>query len=59
MEAFILIYGFLPEQQFPCMAGLGPFGQKNVIAATTPISTAFKFRIRHRKKWAPESAAGR
>ena len=31
------------------MAGLGLFGQKNVIAATTPIATAFKFCIRHRK----------
>jgi hypothetical protein len=31
-------------------AGLGLFGQKNVIAATTPIATAFKFGVRHRKK---------
>jgi hypothetical protein len=31
------------------MAGLGLFGQKNAIAATTPIATAFKFCIRHRK----------
>jgi hypothetical protein len=31
------------------MAGLGLFGQKNAIAATTPIATALKFCIRHGK----------
>ena len=31
------------------MAGLGLFYQKNAIAATTPIATAFKFCIRRRK----------
>jgi hypothetical protein len=41
------------------MAGLGLFVQKNAIAATTPISTAVKFCIRNRKKWAPESTADR
>jgi hypothetical protein len=38
------------------MAGLGLTDQQNTIAATTPISTAFKFCIR-RRKWALESAA--
>ena len=31
------------------VAGLGLFDQKNAIAATTPIATAFKFCVRHRK----------
>jgi hypothetical protein len=31
------------------MAGLGTDDQKNAIAATAPIATAFKFCIRHRK----------
>jgi hypothetical protein len=31
------------------MAGLAMFDQKNSIEATTPIVTAFKFCIRHRK----------
>jgi hypothetical protein len=31
------------------VAGLGLFGQKNAIAATTPIATAFKFGARYRK----------
>jgi hypothetical protein len=31
------------------MAGLGLFDQKSAIAVTTPIATAFKFCIRHRK----------
>jgi hypothetical protein len=31
------------------VAGLGTDDQKNAIAATAPITTAFKFCIRHRK----------
>ena len=31
------------------MAGLGTDYQKNAIAATAPIATAFNFCIRHRK----------
>jgi hypothetical protein len=31
------------------VAGLGTDDQKNAIAATAPIATAFKFCIRHRK----------
>jgi hypothetical protein len=34
---------------FAHVAGLGLFVQKNAIAATTPISTAFKLCIRNRK----------
>jgi hypothetical protein len=33
----------------PGVAGLGLFDQKNAIAATTPIATAFKFCVRHSK----------
>ena len=40
------------------MAGLGLFDQKNAIAVTMPIVTAFKFCVRHIKKWAPESLTG-
>jgi hypothetical protein len=40
-------------------AGLGLFDQKNSLAVTTPIATAFKFCIGHRKKWAPESLTDR
>jgi hypothetical protein len=32
-----------------CMAGLGFFDQKSVIAVTMPIVTAFKLCIGHRK----------
>jgi hypothetical protein len=32
-----------------CMAGLAMFDQKKLIEAITPIVTAFKFCIRHRK----------
>jgi hypothetical protein len=32
-----------------CMAGLGLFDQKSALAVTTPIVTAFKFCIGHRK----------
>jgi hypothetical protein len=28
------------------MAGLGLFGQKNAIAATTPIATAFELQVK-------------
>jgi hypothetical protein len=31
------------------MAGLGLFDQKSALAVTTPIATAFKFWIGHRK----------
>jgi hypothetical protein len=38
---------------------VGPIWQKKVPhAATTPIVTAFKICISHRKKWALESPAG-
>ena len=37
------------EDLFGLMAGLGLFDQKNAIAVTMPIVTAFKFCIRHRK----------
>jgi hypothetical protein len=42
------------------MAGLAMHGQKNAIAATTPITTAFKFCVGHTKskKRALESPAG-
>jgi hypothetical protein len=33
----------------PLMAGLAIIDQKNPIEATTPVVTAFKFCIRHRK----------
>jgi hypothetical protein len=33
------------------MAGLGTDDQKSAAHATTPIATAFKIYISHRKKW--------
>jgi hypothetical protein len=40
------------------MAGLGTDDQKSAVHATTPIATAFKTCMSHRKKWALESPAG-
>jgi hypothetical protein len=52
-----VLSGIPPKFQNARMAGLRINNQKNAIAVTVIIVTAFKICISHRKKWALESPA--